>query len=325
MIEIMIDGAVRLCGCADWMPAIVGNLFEDTLENILSSKLAQDIRQSIIDGTYHYCNERACGILLNNQLNTTHNLPDNVAYLIEDAARWDIPYEISLSGDLTCNLSCPSCRTKVIQISEEQHELQQELGKQLAKNLFSKPSNRNINILVSNSGEIFASALLLKFINSIDTNDFPNVKLNIQTNGLLAPTRWSKLGKMQNNVTKTTMTLDAAKPHTYEQVRRGGRWKDAVKALEFFKHKQNEGMKFHLRMVVQNANWQEIKEFYELAKSYNADVVEYVRLTDWSTWSEDEFRKNDVFDENHLSRSLAKTYIDDLRQKPDVFIAGDFG
>lgn len=325
MIEIMIDGSVRLCGCADWMPAIVGNLFEDTLENILASPLAQDIRQSIIDGSYHYCNERTCGILLNNGLNTKQNLPDNVSYLIQDSSRWDIPYEISLSGDLTCNLSCPSCRTKIIQITEDQHKLHQELGQRLAKNLFSKPTDRNINIIVSNSGEIFASSMLLEFVTSIDKTNFPNVKLNIQTNGLLAPKRWKKLGQMQDAVTKTTMTLDAARPHTYEQVRRGGRWKDALVALEFFKNKQIQGMKFHLRMVVQDANWQEMKEFYDLAKNYNADVVEYVRLVNWYTWSDDEFKTNDVFDVNHSSRSLAKTFIEELAQKSDVFIAGDFG
>ena len=56
MIEVGLNGDVRMCGCGSWMPAVVGNLTESTLTEILSSELAQKIRQSIIDGTYHYCN-----------------------------------------------------------------------------------------------------------------------------------------------------------------------------------------------------------------------------------------------------------------------------
>ena len=324
MIEVGLNGEVRLCGCADWMPTIVGNLFSNTLEEILSSPLAVSIRQSIINGSYQYCNERKCGIILNNQLNTADNLPPNVADMIKDANIWNMPYEIHLSGDLTCNLSCPSCRPFVIKLSEEQYSKHRELGQKLAANLFSRSSNTRINIMASTSGEIFASPLLLEFVNEIDLQRFPNVWLTVQTNGLLAPKRWHKLGALQHRVPKTTMTLDAARPVTYEQVRRGGLWTDAMAAMIFFQNQRKQNMKFHVRMVVQESNWREILEFYDLAKSFDADIVEYVRLTDWKSWSPEEFISHDVFGLNHKNRSAAQELMAEIKTKPDVFLAGDF-
>jgi sulfatase maturation enzyme AslB (radical SAM superfamily) len=325
MADIMLNGDVRLCGCASWMPQVIGNLLTTSMNEIMSSPLASDVRKSIISGTYEYCNENACGIMKNNGLNTAENLPLNVARLIADPTAWDMPYEICFSGDLTCNLSCPSCRTEVIKPSQEETHLYEQLGKQLADNLFAQPTQQRINLIVSTSGEIFASPMLLSFVNSIDLEKFPNVFLNLQTNGLLAPRRWKRLGLMQDRVTKTTMTLDAARPDTYGIVRRGGRWCEALEALKFLQLQRENGMKFHVRMVVQDRNWREILEFYVLAKKYHADVVEYVRLVDWGTWSEREFQQHDVFHNDHANRTQAKMLMDKVRYYSDVYIAGDFG
>ena len=52
MIEVSINGDVRMCGCSGWMPATIGNLKKTTLKEMLHSDLAQKIRQSIIEGMY---------------------------------------------------------------------------------------------------------------------------------------------------------------------------------------------------------------------------------------------------------------------------------
>ena len=57
-IEVTVEGHVRLCGCSGWMPTVIGNLFEQSLEDMLASELATDIRRSIITGSYKYCNEQ---------------------------------------------------------------------------------------------------------------------------------------------------------------------------------------------------------------------------------------------------------------------------
>lgn len=324
MMEVTIDGDVRLCGCAGWMPTTVGNLFQQSIKEILSSPLACKIRQTIIDGTYTYCDDKVCGVMLNNQLNDINNIPLKVRDLITDSTKFRLPHEISIAGDLTCNLTCPSCRTAVIKNTEQQIQKNQQLGEILANSLFSMPTDDPIHLIVSTSGEIFASALLLQFVNSIPVQKFPGLTLDIQTNGLLMPTRWDRLGAAQSHVKKLTMTLDAARSETYEIVRRGGAWPDAMAAMNFIKTLKAQGIQISLRMVVQRQNYKEVIEFYNLARQYDVDQVEYLRLSDWRTWSNNEFRLNDVFDHQHPERKQALELMNLVKQLDRVFIVGDF-
>ena len=179
-VEISLYGQVSLCGCYNWMPAKIGNIYEQSLQDILDSPLAVQIRQSIIDGTYVFCNESTCGIIRNDLLNDIDNLPDSVAWQIEHPSRFQMPNEITLSGDLTCNLSCPSCRTKVIKLSDQEQKMQMQYVDILKNNIFSNPTDQEISLTVSTSGELFASNFLLSFLRQIPLQNFPNLYLNHQ-------------------------------------------------------------------------------------------------------------------------------------------------
>ena len=63
-IQIGPTGNVSLCGCSGWMPSIIGNILNNTLDEILNSSAAKKIRQSIRDGSYRYCNEKTCGVIV---------------------------------------------------------------------------------------------------------------------------------------------------------------------------------------------------------------------------------------------------------------------
>lgn len=322
-IGIDIKGNVSLCGCRGWQPGTIGNIFEQPLEQLLSNDHAQKIRKSISDGSYIYCDERSCGIINNQQLNQQNTLPDEVLPLIADSTKYIMPSEIMLAGDLTCNLSCPSCREKVIRLEDQQRQQQQDLGRILSQNLFGVPTTKNINLTMSTSGEVFASAFLLQFLSSIDTELFPGLNLKLQTNGLLASRNWSHMGAAAGHVKQLTVTFDAATPDTYHQLRRGGQWEDLLTSLEFFREKKKTtGMRFYTRMVVQQSNWREIIKFYDLSCGYEADRVEYVRITDWGTYGKD-FGQHDVFNTNHSELSLAQAELDTVATRPLVWVSGD--
>jgi MoaA/NifB/PqqE/SkfB family radical SAM enzyme len=134
--------------------------------------------------------------------------------------------------------------------------------------------------MMSTSGEVFASPMMLSFINSINKTDFPNVSLKIQTNGLLSKARWHRLNKLP--VKKVTITIDASTKPVYEQLRRGGIWEDLLDNLSFLQAQKKEtGMQLHTRMVVQADNYHQMLDFYNLSKQYSADVVEYGRILPW--------------------------------------------
>ena len=113
MIEVTLNGDVRMCGCGAWMPTTIGNLRDTTLQHMLASDLARQIRQSIVDGSYVYCDEKFCGVIANNTLNNIDTVPPNIAARFDDTSNFKMPHHISVQGDETCNLSCPSCRTQV--------------------------------------------------------------------------------------------------------------------------------------------------------------------------------------------------------------------
>jgi sulfatase maturation enzyme AslB (radical SAM superfamily) len=323
MIEVTLNGDVRLCGCGAWMPITIGNLKQQTLESMLASDLAKDIRQSIIDGTYQYCNEKLCGVLANNTLNSIDSIPPEVKEILVDPSKFLLPHHISFQGDRTCNLSCPSCRRTVIKTPERLLDSQRQVGQLIYQNLFSKPTIQRIVLETSGTGEFFASELLISFASSINRLDFPNLKLHIGTNGLLAPSRWHKIKHLDPIIEKVTVSVDAANPDTYEQLRRGGKWSDLLSALAFLQEKKHSNkLTFHTRMIVQKQNYQEMEDFYHFSKSFDVDVVEYSRLTNWGTWTSKEFSTVDVFNSAHPEHLIAQQQLKEVKKLSDTWFAG---
>lgn len=322
-IAISGGGKVRLCGCYDWMPQNIGNLYENKIEDLLASPTAQKIRQSIIDGTYSYCNEKTCNLIRNDLLNTTDTLPDSVKWQIEDSSRYSIPREITIAGDITCNLSCPSCRTRVYKIGKEEEQKQASLSKSLRENLFSNPTDREINITLSTSGELFASPFLLDFLEGISVKDFPNLGLRIQTNGLLAQKNWYKIQHFEHNIRQITVTIDASEKETYEKLRRGGRWKDIQAAMLWLQKKKKEiGTNLYTRMVIQKDNFRQMEDFYHMSKKFDADKVEYSRISDWKTMTPEEFFEVDVLNPDNQYYNEAKEMYERVNSFSDTLIYG---
>jgi len=316
-------GNVGLCGCEGWMPVRVGNLFQQSIAEILGSTLSQDIRASIGRGSYEYCNGAVCSTISMDQLIGIESLSEHHQLAVAQPNNWSLPEQIYLSGDSTCNLTCPSCRTQVFKITEDQVEEQLRLGQTLKDNLFANSSDQPVVLHVSTSGEVFASPLLLKFISSIESEKFPNLKLWLQSNGLLAPRSWHKLGSMGDRVDNITVTVDAAQEHTYQKLRRGGKWADILESLTWIKNKKIEnGMSLHLRMVVQQDNIDQLMEFYELGQNYLADQIDYVRITNWGTYSKQEFEQIDIFNPAHPDRDRAMLKLQQIKQLPNVWTAG---
>jgi wyosine [tRNA(Phe)-imidazoG37] synthetase (radical SAM superfamily) len=324
-LHVNTHGEVNICLCPAWQPTSIGSLYKSSLDELLSSSTAQKIRQSIIDGSYTYCNENQCPLILNNTLNTWDQVPDNIKNLMQDSTLYDMPYEIAFNGDLTCNLSCPSCRTHVIKVDPDQFEQQLELAEKMYNHLFSKPSEVSINFITSGSGEIFASPMLLNLLSKISLKDFPNLRLNLHTNGLLTKNRWSKIQHLESNITQITVSIDAASADTYRVVRRGGEWQDLLENMDFIvKKKQQLGFQLHARLIVQVNNYKEILEFYNLCKHLQVDRIEYSRLLDWNTMAREEFKNNDVFDKNHPELDQARFLINQVRNFPGAWVEGNF-
>lgn len=325
-VHINDRGFVNMCLCPEWQPTIVGNILEQSLEEILSSDLVVKIRNSIIQGTYQYCNEKQCPLLINGALNTIDNIPDNIRPLLQDPTKYVIPYEIIINGDRTCNLSCPSCRTSVIKVSKDAKEKQQKIVNTLYNNLFSKPSNLPLHLIPGASGEIFSSDMMLSLLEKLNLHDFPKLKISLHTNGLLSLKNWHRIEHLEPAIKSVTVSIDAATKSTYEVVRRGGNWGELLVNLEFLKSKKlSLGFDFNSRLIFQTRNYRESVSFYNLSKSYNIDRVEFSRISNWYTFSPDDFIKHDVLNIENPEYNKAKEIVAQIKQLENIWLEGDFG
>lgn len=330
-VNIDVTGNVRLCSCSTWLPTIVGNIRDNTIEEMLNSDIAHDIRQSIRDGTYTYCNEQKCGTINNNKLLTIDqiNTDDGLNNLkstfdrVFDSTVVELPRQITISGDLICNLSCPSCRTKVITESDELKVQRADIIDNINKNLFGGSDPRSITIYLSLGGELFASPLMLKFMENFPVDRFPKTEFKIQTNGLLVKRRWNKIEHLEKNVFNITVTADSQNPTTYEKLRRGGKLVDLIENLEFIQQKKKElGFEFVLRMVLQKDNALEIEDFFNFAMQFDVDSVEYQFIQNQGTFSFAEYREINLLREDHEYHNTVVNTLRTLRDKhgPKVII-----
>lgn len=324
-ISINLSGAVYICGCPGWLPTSVGNLNNTSLIEMLRTNLVKDIRNSVLDGSFVFCNEKTCGLINNNNLLPKNTLGDDQKKLIDETVKGKIiyPKKIFISGDLTCNLSCPSCRIGVIKLNETQIVEQKKLIKNITQNLFSRPSDDNITIFISTSGEIFASPVLLTFLENINIDYFPNLRLHLQTNGLLMKQNWKKLKNLENKVDVVNVTIDSHLPEIYSKLRRGGNFEKLVENLHWLKEKKiKDNIFLIIKMVVQKENFQTMIDFYNWCLQFNPDELHFARITDWRTYSKEDFFDIDVFNNNHSDYKTAVEVLDKLKKLSKTRVMG---
>src|SRR6185503_6876369 len=96
-----------------------------------------------------------------------------------------IPRFINFSNDKSCNLSCPSCRTERIQFNEGPgYEVRKRLHDRLVAAFLTKPTDQPFTLSVTGSGDPFASRVFREFLFELDGSRFPNMQVNLQTNGV---------------------------------------------------------------------------------------------------------------------------------------------
>lgn len=323
-VSISPAGDVSLCSCQMWHPTTIGNLKDSSLNEMLASDLAHKIRNSIRNGSYEYCDESRCALMNNNLLLSADELDrsDSTAKcpstfdLVMDPSLIPTPRYIYISGDFTCNLSCPSCRRFVITESDETKAGRTQVIDLLNQQVFNQSDERPITVYLSSSGEVFASPMLLNFLKNFPLERYPRVEFNLQTNGLLLKKRWHRIQHLSKNIFNIAVTADSHRPDTYRKLRRGGELATLIESLEFIKQlRENLNFKFTIRMVVQRDNIDEVEDFYHWARGFGVDAVELMRILDWKTYSPTEFASLDVLDPNHPLYSHARQKIADLKSK----------
>lgn len=216
--------------------------------DIWNSDTARQIRKSVHEGTFSYCDREYCPFIQCNALQDKDQVTDHYFRNIIDKELTVLPNgprKLLLGNDLTCNLWCPACRAEKFVLTgrdfDEAYIMQEKLCEEVLK---------GVRLLHLAGGETFASRLHMHLLTSINCSQYPDMKILIQTNGLLlTPATWDRIRGIRDAIKYIYISIDAVYPETYRFLRRGGNFKQLLKNIEFVSKLRKESLKgwtFHL-------------------------------------------------------------------------------
>lgn len=321
-VDIHSNNGVRCCS-ESWMPSWIGDFSRSSVEEIWNSPKIQEIRKSVLEGTYQYCDWHQCPFYCNDRyylysredLENPQSLPviqrnrltkygPWIQYILEGKTELEImPANYNLAYDETCNLQCPSCR-KTARIYTQGPEYQSRLAIQqkLLQEVEEKGFDNIGRFNLTGSGEPFSSKIFREFLFNFDGGKHPKLDINIQSNGVLfTPEVWRKMEKIHDNINEVIISLDASCGETYQKIRVNGDFEVLLKNIEFLAglRQGNKIRRLMLAFVVQQKNYREMVPALEIGRKYQVDLFIFNLLNDWMSWSKEEYEQNAVWKVYH--------------------------
>ncbi len=103
-MHISENGDVYLC-CSAWLDHSIGNIYKSSLKSIWNSDKAKIIRESILNESFHLCDETVCPRIISGEVNLKRKIyiSENDLDIYSQNMRSG-PNHISLNYDYSCNL-----------------------------------------------------------------------------------------------------------------------------------------------------------------------------------------------------------------------------
>jgi Iron-sulfur cluster-binding domain len=293
------SGDTLLC-CGHWLPTPIGNIMTQEVGDILNSHAARKIRDSMLDGSFKYCNHLECSALIQGYLPKKEGVTDPVLRRAIDHRDLNIEKveQMLFAFDQSCNLSCPSCRVERIMEKPAIRDAKTEV---VANKLM--PLLSGLKVLdINPAGEVFSSKPSRRILELVNRQQCPDLVIDIISNGtLFTEKEWAKLPNLKGMVRAVRVSTDGASKPTFEKLRRLASWEVFVKNMEFLGGLRASGeiRKLKMSFTYQLDNFREMKQFVEFGKSFNSDFVIFERLQNLGAYSWDEFRSKAVHTSEH--------------------------
>jgi len=278
-----VGGDAFLC-CPSWLPRSVGNVGKSSPEAVWNGKKAQEVRASILDGSFRFCSEHCPHLKsLDGPVQRVRDVtdPEHLEILANQTTVMPRgPRTLICSYDRSCNLSCPTCRPGIIQASKTERvrlgRMQDSLVEAFAKDLDV--------LYVTGSGDPFGSPLFFDLLKSLDPKVSPELRVFLHTNAqLFSEERWQQLANMHPMLDAIEVSIDAATEATYRINRAPGRWSRLLENLQLLARLRHDGgfRKLTTSFVVQQNNWREMPRFVEMARELKLDGCYFGELVQW--------------------------------------------
>ncbi len=294
------DYKTHMC-CPNWLPVDLGDPIN--IKDTWVSDLANEVRKSMIDGSYKYCIESRCPKLTGLKEGKSEGFMPKAEFMRNIEKYNDpVPRSVKFNFDQSCNLQCPSCRIEKINYSGDKRTrtemILQSIEEQLSEGLE--------HIECTGSGDPFFSRTFKKWLMTFKPSMYPNLKsIHLHTNGTLwNESNWSKMKNVQKFIKSAEISVDAATKETYENhTRIGGKWEDIQSNLRFIATLPNLEV-VTMSFVVQNANYKEMEMFHKMSEEIFDEThinwqIFFNRVVNWGTFSPETFKMVDVGNPEH--------------------------
>jgi len=303
-----------LC-CPSWLPVDIWD-GKSIGSSFLSTK-ADEVRESILDGSYKYCDSKQCPYLSGLKNNTFSN-----KFVRKDKETTELYRNlksiqtVNFCFDRSCNFQCPSCRNELINaFGKEREEVEKKL-----EEITNEISPTIKRLYLSGTADPFYSKSFREFLENLDSKKFSKLEsIHLHTNGSLWNKKmWDRLKAIHPYVNSCEISIDAGTKETYEtKTRIGGKWDVLLENLEFITTIDTIKF-FSFSFVVQDSNFREMKLFYKIITDYmkgsksKFDVF-YNSITNWGTYTEEEYNKKNIADPKHKDHGEFLDILNDMK------------
>lgn len=284
---------VQVC-CSHWLPTVIGDL-RSGAEAVLNSPVVQDIRRSMMDGSFKYCDHLNCQTMCNNALPKKADLKDPELRHAIDTGDVTVTRtrDILFGIDETCNLSCPSCRTSVYAASKDRQKELIGVVEQTILPLLSRADS----IMINPAGEVFASAPARRVLDYISDETCPDLKVRIISNGTrFSEDEWNRFPGIHNKTEYVRVSLDGTTKETFEKLRRGAYYEETWNNLAFLSRLRKQGtiQALLLSYTYQLDNFHEMPAFVQMGIDLGADALLFERLMNMGAFTSQEYEERAV-------------------------------
>lgn len=293
-VNITANGQVSLCLCDRWAiknTNTIGNLHKNSLKSMFETGPVEKFRGSILDQSYRYCDSTQCPRIWNLEQVESFEIIKQYP---------NLPTHLMLAIDVTCNLTCGSCRLRTNYSPSINLDAQKILN-------FLKESYRDFDHPVlfqgDGSGDIFSSAAYLEFLKS---DDLPECfRFGLLTNGTLLSKNLDLVERLSKKIRFLTVSFDAATAETYKQVR-GANFNivlDGVRSVI------DMGVRITTQFVLQRENYHEVLAYRDLCLELGVEHMGIQKLVRWGHmtdpwWEYNKLENNSDVDYDQLIPAL---------------------
>lgn len=317
--SLEIHNNVCFVCCPSWLPKKI-ELSEIPLKDVYNSEPIIDIRNSILDGSFKYCNTELCPYL--SKL-VNYGVASGPVRLKEESIQYNsfvksnTPEYLVMNFDRTCNYKCPSCRVDLI-VESSQGIKRVEKTIEDIDNYYSEHVK---TLYITGSGDPFVSVGFRNYLRNFNPEKYPNLKsIHLHTNASMwNKEMWDSMPNVHKYVHSCEISIDAGTKDTYEnKTRLGGDWENLINNLKYI---STLPVSVKASFVVQDSNYMEMEIFYNLMYSIFGKKVEvfFGRITNWGTFSEGEFKIKQVWNTEHPEHHLFKDEFNKIWKNQNLF------